>query len=53
MADFSNIIQIMKLIIVLFAVLVAINADVIPFDSTAVETIFQKKQPALFLFVAD
>lgn len=42
----------MKLILFLAVVLV-LHAEVIPFDSSAVEKIFQQKQAALFLFVGD
>lgn len=42
----------MKLI-VLLAVLVLLQAEIIPFDNSAIDTIFQKKKSALFLFLAD
>ena len=42
----------MKLIILL-AVLVLLQAEIIPFDNSAIETIFQKKKSALFLFLGD
>jgi protein disulfide isomerase len=42
----------MKLIILL-AVLVLLHAEIIPFDNSAIETIFQQKKSALFLFLAD
>lgn len=42
----------MKLIILL-AVLALLHAEIIPFDNSAIETIFQQKKSALFLFLAD
>jgi protein disulfide isomerase len=42
----------MKLI-ALLAILVLLRAEIVPFDNSAIEAIFQKKQSALFLFLAD
>lgn len=42
----------MKLIVVL-AILAVAFAEVIPFDNSAIEKIFQQKASALFLFVGD
>ena len=30
-----------------------VNAEIIPFDNTAIEKIFQNKSPAVFLFTDD
>jgi hypothetical protein len=43
----------MKLILIITILLVASLAEVIPFDNSAVEKIFQQKNAALFLFVGD
>jgi diacylglycerol kinase len=43
----------MKLVLILTAILVVLHAEVIPFDNSAVEKVFEKRQPALFLFIGD
>lgn len=43
----------MKALLILVVILVVLHAEVIPFDNSAVEKIFEKRQPALFLFVGD
>lgn len=43
----------MRSILLLAVILVVLQAEVIPFDNSAVEKIFEKRQPALFLFIAD
>ncbi len=43
----------MKCVLLLTAILVVLHAEVIPFDNSAVEKIFQQRQPALFLFIGD
>jgi hypothetical protein len=43
----------MRPLILLAAILVVLHAEVIPFDNSAVEKIFEKHQSALFLFIAD
>lgn len=37
----------------LTALFTAVNAEVIPFDNSAIEKIFQNKKSALFLFASD
>jgi hypothetical protein len=41
----------MKLISIIAILLFVLNAEIIPFDNSAVEKIFQQKQPTLFLFI--
>lgn len=43
----------MKLILSLALLLVILNAEVIPFDTSAIDKIFQQKKSALFLFLGD
>jgi len=43
----------MKLILVVALLLALLNAEILPFDNTAIEKIFQQKTAALFLFIAD
>jgi protein disulfide-isomerase A1 len=40
-------------LIALVALLVLLQAEIIPFDNSAIDTIFQKKKTALFLFIGD
>lgn len=40
-------------LIVLVALLALLQAEIIPFDNSAIDTIFQQKKSALFLFVGD
>jgi hypothetical protein len=42
-----------KTFIITLLVLLYVNAEIVPFDNTAVEKIFQNKNPALFLFTND
>ena len=43
----------MKLILSLALLLVILNAEVIPFDNSAIDKIFQQKKSAVFLFLGD
>lgn len=43
----------MKPMLLLAAILLVLQAEVIPFDNTAVEKIFEKRQSALFIFIGD
>lgn len=43
----------MKLILSLALLLVVLNAEVIPFDNSAIDKIFQQKKSAVFLFLGD
>jgi protein disulfide-isomerase A1 len=43
----------MKLIFLIAALLVILNAEVLSFDNGAIEKIFQQKKSALFLFIGD
>lgn len=43
----------MKLIVVIAILLAVLHAEVIPFDNTAIDKIFQQKKSALFLFLGD
>lgn len=42
-----------KIIILALLAILYVNAEVVPFDNSAVEKIFQNKQAALFLFSND
>ena len=42
-----------KILILSIALVFYINAAILPFDNTAVEKVFQNKNPALFLFTND
>ncbi len=39
-----------KTLIVALILVLYVNAEILPFDNSAVEKIFQNKKPALFLF---
>ncbi len=43
----------MKLMLVIALLLVVLQAEIIPFDNSAIEKIFQQKKAALFLFIGD
>ena len=43
----------MKLMLVIALLLVVLQAEIIPFDNSAIEKIFQQKKPAVFLFIGD
>jgi hypothetical protein len=43
----------MKLILVIAFLLALLSAEVIPFDNSAIEKIFQEKKSALFVFIGD
>jgi hypothetical protein len=43
----------MKLIVLIAIILALLHAEVIPFDNSAIEKIFQQKKSALFLFLGD
>ena len=43
----------MKLILSIALLLVVLNAEVIPFDNSAIDKIFQQKKSAVFLFLGD
>lgn len=45
--------SISKTIIAILAIVLIVNTEVIPFDNTAIEKVFQQKNPALFLFTSD
>jgi len=42
-----------KIFILSIALVLFVNSAILPFDNTAVEKIFQNKNPALFLFTND
>lgn len=43
----------MKVILALVCLFLIVNSEVVPFDNSAIEKIFQAKKSALFLFGAD
>jgi protein disulfide-isomerase A1 len=43
----------MKLLVLACLLLALVSAEILPFDNSAIEKIFQQKQAALFLFIGD